>query len=856
MAYTLGIVIRASSIGFAGVDVDQKRILFSGVHAFDPAENPKDGSSLALPRRQYRSLRRRTQRRAQRKKQIRSLLRRHGLPEIEHIEQSPAHSVSVSPWDLRKAAFERRLEDAEFSRVLFHIAKHRGFKSLKKDADNDEASNKIVKNALDLRKKALQAGARSIAAYLATQGRQRNRALDYSHCILREDLHKEVNEIFEAQYKLGNAKATSALLQEYAGTGRMEDRGTLKGEGVAFFQRPLQSVDHQEGKCELIRGDACLWTSLVGETVKNKDGLTLPPIESVRNPRVLRSFVQARKIINACLRRYGPPETIFLELGRDLGKSFADRRRKAMEKRRNDLDDEAERATYAQLFGISRDIVQSEDLLKYHLWKEQDGFCPYSGYYITPDQLTDPTATQIDHILPLSRSWDHSSMNKILCLAYEGRNKGQQTAFEYLSGKTRMAHLEAFGTKLPKQKAERLLHEKFKSVEQSWRERSIRDERPFSRALQNQLGKHYSPGEPGRVQTRKSWVTDHLIESWGLSDSYSQSLKLQALKAILLACISENYLHRFFSREATEPWLPTAKNRAESSLPWDMFIEEAHNSVNAAFVSRQPKRTIKGSAHKDTIRRIRKSDGAVIQRVKLKDLKLAQLERLVDKHRNLKLYDLLKNRLLEHADQPKRAFLEPIFMPVNDPSKVAPQILSVRVKALQTSGIPVRQGSARNGDMVRVDVFATTNLKGKKEYFLCPVYVHHFAQAALPNKVIAGGKDEKGWPTISGQDFLFSLYRNDLVRYSRNGEDFFYGYYVGTDRVAATIDLLAHDADLEISKEGMIQRLGVKTLHSLEKYQVDYFGIRYAVPKETRLGRIQRLQSHKSESGLKNGTTA
>lgn len=73
MTYTLGIDIGIASIGFAGVDLENGAIRFCGVHIFEAAENPKDGASLAQPRREKRGLRRVIRRRAQRKLAIRRL---------------------------------------------------------------------------------------------------------------------------------------------------------------------------------------------------------------------------------------------------------------------------------------------------------------------------------------------------------------------------------------------------------------------------------------------------------------------------------------------------------------------------------------------------------------------------------------------------------------------------------------------------------------------------------------------------------------------------------------------------------------------------------------------------------------
>jgi CRISPR-associated endonuclease Csn1 len=76
--------------------------------------------------------------------------------------------------------------------------------------------------------------------------------------------------------------------------------------------------------------------------------------------------------------------------------------------------------------------------------------------------LRDPLATQIDHIIPYSRSWNDSYMNKVLCLTSENQSKGNATPREYF---TRIGYdidiLISFANGLPRKKAENLLIENF-----------------------------------------------------------------------------------------------------------------------------------------------------------------------------------------------------------------------------------------------------------------------------------------------------------------------------------------------------------------------------------------------------------
>ena len=74
MYYKIGLDIGITSVGWAAVELNTEdepiRIIDLGVRIFDAAENPKDGASLALPRREARSARRRLRRHRHRLERI------------------------------------------------------------------------------------------------------------------------------------------------------------------------------------------------------------------------------------------------------------------------------------------------------------------------------------------------------------------------------------------------------------------------------------------------------------------------------------------------------------------------------------------------------------------------------------------------------------------------------------------------------------------------------------------------------------------------------------------------------------------------------------------------------------------
>src|SRR5699024_246255 len=69
--YTIGLDIGIDHVGWSVINLDRQRIEAMNVRMFDAAENPRDGSSLARPRREARSSRRKNRRRRYRVSRVR-----------------------------------------------------------------------------------------------------------------------------------------------------------------------------------------------------------------------------------------------------------------------------------------------------------------------------------------------------------------------------------------------------------------------------------------------------------------------------------------------------------------------------------------------------------------------------------------------------------------------------------------------------------------------------------------------------------------------------------------------------------------------------------------------------------------
>lgn len=221
MKYVLGLDIGSTSVGWAVINLERHRIEALGVRAFNAAEDPKTKAPLAEPRRLARSARRRLRRRAGRLRRIKELFVKFGLIK-PHEMQSAFESAKdkPDPWQLRAKALDELLPPEEFARALYHIAKHRGFKSNRKVTIKDtkeKETSKMLAAIADLRERLR--GYRTVGEMFvndeAFKERKRNREQDYTHTVDRSMLEDEISKLFEAQRQLGSKFADPQFEQQY-----------------------------------------------------------------------------------------------------------------------------------------------------------------------------------------------------------------------------------------------------------------------------------------------------------------------------------------------------------------------------------------------------------------------------------------------------------------------------------------------------------------------------------------------------------------------------------------------------------------------------------------------------------------
>lgn len=617
-------------------------------------------------------------------------------------------------------------------------------------------------------------------------------------------------------------------------------------------------------------------------------------MENITSPVARRAISQTIKVINAIIREQKQsPVYVNIELAREMSKDFDERNK--LTKSMNDNQATNERIKEELKTQFHRANPTGLDIVKYKLWKEQDGISPYLQKPISVNRLFEPGYVDIDHIIPYSICFDDSLKNKVLVLSSENREKGNRIPIHYLQAKYGQSAVDRYTVWVQNnvrnyKKKLNLLKAKITDEELSgFKERNLQDSKTISRFMYNYINDYllFDKSETGRkkkVTAVNGAITSYLRKRWGINKLRANGDKHHAVDAVVIACTTDKMI-KDLSSFSTYRELEYTQTEKESILanpatgeiithfpyPWDDFRAELMarcsddpvaalrkqnllfystidiNSVKPIFVSRMPRHKVTGAAHKDTVKSARHiNDGFVLKKVELTKLKLdknGEIENYYNPDSDILLYNALKERLLQYNNNGAKAFAEDFHKPKADGTP-GPIVKKVKVCEKTTLNVLVQQntGVADNDSMVRVDVFKVEG----DGYYLVPIYVADTLKPELPNKAIVEHKSYSEWIEMTDDNFVFSLYPNDLIKMVRkrgvkltivnkdstlekekNLKEVF-GYYRGTDIAAGAITVINNDNTY------MVRGSGVKTLECLEKYQVDVLGNITKLKKETR----------------------
>ena len=237
MNYKIGLDLGVGSVGWAVLQTDDYgnpiKIENLGVRVFDKAENPKDGSSLALKRREARSTRRRLRRRRHRRDRVLSLLEDYNIiskKEVYNIFNNNEYKFEKNVYELRVEGIDTLLTPKELARVLINFVKRRGYKSNSiSEEKSDKQLGKLLTATVENDKIMKENNYKTVAQMYLNDprftittnyddGRKilrvRNTTNTYIATVKRSDLVNEIKLILNKQKEL-NSKINDEFINKY-----------------------------------------------------------------------------------------------------------------------------------------------------------------------------------------------------------------------------------------------------------------------------------------------------------------------------------------------------------------------------------------------------------------------------------------------------------------------------------------------------------------------------------------------------------------------------------------------------------------------------------------------------------------
>jgi CRISPR-associated endonuclease Csn1 len=332
----------------------------------------------------------------------------------------------------------------------------------------------------------------------------------------------------------------------------------------------------------------------------------------IPNPVVHLALNQIRKTVNAVLKKYGLPESIHIELARELNKSAEARDEIAYQNKKNKaVNDEA-----AEMLAKISVKVDRLNIQKYKLWKEQGCTCIYTGASLSLDDLFNGEV-DVDHILPRSITFSDSMANKVVCKRSAKADKSNQPPYKAFADNPDY-DWEAVMRRVEKLSANKQWRfeadamKRFEEDPESFRARYGSDNSYIARVARQYLACLY--GEQHKVVAVSSYIIAMLRGKWGLNKILGGEDSGKKLRddhrhhfvdALVAACATRGVIQRI-QREAARCERQKLDAFVEKIAPPFGTPKEFFNAARMATLervslSRKPDHAKASQLHEDTL---------------------------------------------------------------------------------------------------------------------------------------------------------------------------------------------------------------------------------------------------------------
>jgi len=351
----------------------------------------------------------------------------------------------------------------------------------------------------------------------------------------------------------------------------------------------------------------------------------LDEVPNLRNPIVQQGLFELRRLVNALIKKYGKPNAIHIEFARELKLPKAKREELTKENEmRRKINEHA--ANEIRKLGIPN--PSSTDIIKYKLWLECKGVCPYTGKQISAEMLFRNNEIDIEHILPYSRTQDDSFNNLTLCFADFNRERKQNRSPYEMKARGIISEAEY------EQMIERVTKFDNRAKLRRFTQKEIDDDKFVSRQLNDTAylareAKAYLETICPNIVVSNGQATAKLRNLWGLNsllhplEKNRNELSLKELEALaeknrkdnrhhaldaaVIAATTRGFVQKLstyskYKRDATAEKFP---------LPFPSFREQLKAELDELLVSRYRKNRVQGALHEDTFYgAVREQDGS------------------------------------------------------------------------------------------------------------------------------------------------------------------------------------------------------------------------------------------------------
>ena len=344
-------------------------------------------------------------------------------------------------------------------------------------------------------------------------------------------------------------------------------------QGLGYWEAAAKEYGHhsdfREGEAhdELPYYGQALTRDVVGADPKKDPERDGEPARYGRigNPTVHIGLNQLRRVANRLIEVHGKPQEIVVELARDLKMSKKEKDTLARQQReggkRND--------DFRRMLESAEVEVTPHTLRKLRLWEEQGPrlarLCPYTGTPLSFGMVVSEQ-TEIDHIIPRSKTLDDSMANKVVCVRGANRAKGNSSPYDAFGHSPPGYDYEQILTraaKLPDNKRWRFdenAMERFADKE-DFLVRQLNETRYLSRTARTYLAHLYdettadeATGRKQRVRVIPGRMTAILRRGWGLEGILREGVaagkqrddhRHHTIDAFVVANTTQGLLQRF-----------------------------------------------------------------------------------------------------------------------------------------------------------------------------------------------------------------------------------------------------------------------------------------------------------------------